>query len=92
MQTDGASISRTTSVVTFGRPFRLGLASEIYPAGRYQVESEEAVYEGLERTVKVRTSVVLVIPTASGTVDRVVDAGELQEALRLDAEQNGDGC
>lgn len=82
MQTEATRTTR--SHVAFAHPFQLGSSPEVYPAGVYEVETSEAVYEGLERNVHVRTSTTLLLRTANGTCDRNIDPEELEEALRLD--------
>ena len=71
--------------VVFAKPFRLGNSPDLYPPGTYQVETAEAAYEGLERVTYVRTATVLVIPTLSGSIDRVVNPDALDAALAADA-------
>ena len=77
----------TTRRVVFSRPFTLGEAPEVYPPGVYQLETTEQPMEAGGRTAYVRTSTVLVIPTASGTYCREVRSREVEEAVLRDAEQ-----
>ena len=81
----------TTRRVVFARPFTLGEAPEVYPAGVYEVETEEQPLELGGRTAHVRTSTVLTVPTASGTYAREVRGGDLDEAILRDAENSGPG-
>jgi hypothetical protein len=76
----------TTRRVVFARPFTLGKSAEVYPAGAYEVETAETVFEGVEHTAHIRTSTVLVVPTPTGTCDRMIVGKDLDEALRLDVE------
>ena len=76
----------TTRRLVFARPFTLGQALEVYPAGVYDVETEEQPLDAGGHTVHVRTSTVLTIPTASGTYCREVCASDLDEAVLRDAE------
>jgi len=73
--------------VVFSKPFSLGDATEVYPAGTYQVETAEEAFEGHEHTAHVRTSTVLIISTRSGTIHRKVDGTDLEKALAQDAER-----
>lgn len=75
--------------VVFHAPFTLGASAEVYPAGSYVVETESCAYEGNELAAHVRTSTVLVVPTAGGTRDVHVNGLDLDEALRADAAREG---
>lgn len=77
----------TTRRVVFNRPFTLGKASEVYPAGVYRVETKEQPMEIGGHTAYVRTGTVLVIPTATGSYCRDVRSHELDEAVSRDTEQ-----
>jgi hypothetical protein len=77
----------TTRRVVFARPFTLGKAPEVYPAGAYDVETKEQAVEAAGHTAHVRTSTVLIIPTARGTCCREVRGSDLDEALSQDVEQ-----
>ena len=79
----------TTRRVVFTRPFTLGKAPEIYPAGVYEVETREESLEAGGYTAQVRTSTVLTIPTASGTCYREISGRGLDEAVLRDAELTG---
>jgi hypothetical protein len=83
---DDSTERRTSRKVVFSRPFTIGSSAEVYPAGTYEVETAEAIFEGVEHIAHVRTSTVLIIPTASGTCDRKVLGKELDEALKRDSE------
>lgn len=76
----------TTRRVVFARPFTLGQAPEVYPAGVYDVETKEQPLDAGGHTVHVRTSTVLIIPMAAGTYCREVCASDLDEAVLRDAE------
>jgi hypothetical protein len=80
----------TTRRVVFARPFTLGKAPEVYPAGVYEVETKEQPLEAGGHTAHVRTSTVLIIPTASGTYCREVRGSELDEAVLRDADARPD--
>lgn len=67
--------------VTFHRPFTLGKAPEIYPAGVYHVETKRLPAEAAGHTTWVRSSTVLVIPTHSGSYCREVRGADLDEAI-----------
>ena len=79
----------TTRRVVFARPFTLGNAPEVYPAGVYDVETKERPLEAAGHTAHVRTSTVLIIPTHSGTLTREVRGSELDEAVLRDAQHGG---
>lgn len=80
----------TTRRVVFVRPFTLGKAPEVYPAGTYQVETKDEAIEHAGHTAHVRTGTVLIIPTAAGTVARQIKGSELDEAISRDAEDAGE--
>lgn len=81
----------TSRRVVFARPFTLGKAPEVYPAGAYTVETREQALEAGGHTAHVRTSTVLVVPTAAGTCCRQVRGSELDRALLEDAERRATG-
>jgi hypothetical protein len=75
----------TTKLVTFSRPFTLGAAPEVYPAGVYQVETKQQVWEASGHSGLRRTSTVLVVPTPTGSFSRQVIGTELDHAIARDA-------
>lgn len=77
----------STRHVFFARPFTIGKATEVYPAGAYHIETKELAVEAGGHTAHVRTSTVLIIPTSTGTCSREVQGSDLDEALSRDAEQ-----
>ena len=79
----------TTRRVVFARPFTLGKAPEVYPAGAYAVETKEGVVDRGCYTAYVRTGTMLIIPTVAGTRSCQVKGSELDEALLQDAELSG---
>jgi hypothetical protein len=81
----------TTKRVTFCRPFTLGSAPEVYPAGAYQVETMQQVLEANGHGALRRMSTVLVVPTPTGSFSRQVSGAELDQAIAEDAELDGSG-
>lgn len=79
----------TTKRVTFSRPFTLGAAPEVYPAGAYQVETMQQVWEAGRHGALRRMSTVLVVPTPTGSFSRQVSGTELNHAIAEDAELDG---
>ncbi|MFN3946413.1 MAG: hypothetical protein ACK4K7_15965 [Allosphingosinicella sp.] len=75
--------------VVFPRPFTLGNAPEVYPAGVYDVETKEQPLEAGGHTAYVRTATVLIVPTVSGTCSREVRSSELDEAMLRDRDHGG---
>ena len=75
----------TTKRVNFSRPFTLGSAPEIYPAGTYEVETMQQVWEGNGHGALRRMSTVLVVPTPTGSFSRQVSGIELDQAIARDA-------
>jgi hypothetical protein len=81
----------TKSTVTFVRPFRLGAFGEQLPAGRYPIETDEELLEGVSFPVYRRTGTMMQLMAdplhPSVTEVAVVDPQELEEALAADAAQ-----
>jgi hypothetical protein len=73
--------------VIFEHPFTLGAAEELYPPGRYTIETAEESVERGGHTAHFRTATALIVPTASGTRTVQVRGNELQVALETDAER-----
>ena len=83
--TPAGSERTTTRSHTFSAPFRIGKGGEVFPAGTYDIQTREAVHEGNERTVYVRTSTILIVRTIGTTRYCEVDPAQLAEALGQDA-------
>lgn len=82
----------TTKRVNFSRPFTLGSAPEVYPAGAYQVETMQQVLEVNGHGALRRMSTVLIIPTLTGSISRQVSGAELDHAIAQDtADPDVDG-
>jgi hypothetical protein len=78
--------------VVFGHQFTLGASEEIYPPGRYAIETAEECYERNGHTAHVRTATALIVSTASGTRSVQIKDNQLQAALEADAEQQRHDC
>jgi hypothetical protein len=79
----------STRNVIFSRPFTLGTAPELYPAGTYAVETKEQVWEAHGHRALHRVGTVLIVPTTTGTLCREVSGADLDEAIALDAVRTG---
>ena len=81
----------TKSTVTFTRPFRLGAFGEQFPAGRYPIETDEELLEGVSFPAYRRTATMIQLiadPLHPSVMEvAVVDPQELEEALAADATQ-----
>ncbi|HEY3147800.1 MAG TPA: hypothetical protein VGJ75_15690 [Dongiaceae bacterium] len=81
----------TKSNVTFTRPFRLGAFGEQLPAGRYPIETDEELLEGVPFPAYHRTATMMQLiadPLRPGVTEvAVVDPEQLKEALAADAAQ-----
>jgi hypothetical protein len=81
----------TNSTVTFTRPFRLGAFGEQLPAGRYPIETDEELLEGVSFPAYRRTATMMQLIAdplhPSVTEVAVVDPQVLEEALAADAAQ-----
>jgi hypothetical protein len=81
------ALRTTRSSVTFKAPFRLTALDEILPAGTYEIETEEEIIEGNERTVYVRVATLLYLRTTGMLQIVTIDPKELQSALAADGGQ-----
>ncbi len=80
---------RTTKTnVTFAHPFRIAPDGETYPAGAYDVETDEEAIEGNDRTAYVRVKTLLFVKVGGTTSIHTVDPTALAEALARDAQQS----
>ena len=81
----------TKSTVTFVRPFRLGAFGEQLPAGRYPIETDEELLEGMSFPAYRRTATMMQLIAdplhPSVTEIAMVDPQQLEEALAADAVQ-----
>ncbi|WP_162917471.1 hypothetical protein [Dongia deserti] len=79
------------STVTFMRPFRLGALGEQLPAGRYLIETDEELLEGVSFPVYHRTATMMQLiadPARPGVTEiAMIDPEQLTEALAADAAQ-----
>lgn len=89
MQSLATRTRKTTA--TFAFPFRLGRGAEEHPAGTYDVETEDAIYEGNGWNAYVRVATVMLIRTPGQTRYCTIEPAELSAALALDAERGGPG-
>ena len=78
----------TKSTVTFTRPFRLGAFGEQFPAGRYPIETDEELLEGVSFPAYRRTATMMQLtadPLHLGVTEiAMVDPQQLEEALTMD--------
>ena len=81
----------TKSTVTFLRPFRLGTFGEQLPAGRYPIETDEELLEGMSFPAYRRTATIMqLMPDPQRphvTEITMVDPQQLEEALTMDGLQ-----
>lgn len=81
----------TKSSVTFLRPFRLGTFGEQLPAGRYPIETDEELLEGMSFPAYRRTATIMqLMPDPQRphvTEITMVDPQQLEEALTMDGLQ-----
>jgi len=78
----------TKSNVTFVRPFRLGAFGEQLPGGRYPIETDEELLEGMSFPDYQRTATMMQLmpdPQSSGVTEiAMVDLQQFEEALTMD--------
>jgi hypothetical protein len=78
-------IRTTRTQVTFNAPFTLPELDSVQPAGTYDVETDEEVIEGNERTVYLRVATLLHIRSSGATSTITINPAGLQAALEGDA-------
>ena len=74
----------TAQSVTFAFPFTLGVPAEEHPAGTYEVETDESVFAGVDRTTYLRVRTVMLVTTAGTTRHREVNPTDFAAALAAD--------
>lgn len=80
----GVRTTRTT--VTFRAPFQLAGFERPEPAGTYDLEVDEEIIEGNDRTVYRRTATLLILRSGSTTRTITVNPADLEAALARDCE------
>ena len=78
------TIRTTKSTVTFHAPFSIPSISGEQPAGTYEIEIDEELIEGIERTAYRRVATLLYLRTSRGTRTCIITADELAAALERD--------
>jgi len=73
--------------VVFHHEFSLGASDDVYPPGRYVIETAEDSYAAGGHIAHVRKSILLIVPTVSGTRGIPINVRELEAALKEDAER-----
>lgn len=72
------------STVTFAAPFQLKNFEQPQPAGTYQVDTDEEVIEGNDRTAYRRIATFFYMRDGANLRIRQVDPADLQEAVERD--------
>jgi hypothetical protein len=84
-------VRTTKSTVTFARPFRLGPFGEQLPTGRYPIEIDEELVDGMSFPAYLRTATMMQLmpdpQRPSVTEIAMVDPQQLEEALTMDGLQ-----
>jgi len=78
------ALRTTRTSITFKAPFRLTALDEILPAGVYDIDTEEEIIEGNERTVYVRVATLLYVRTNNMVRAVTIDPKALQAAFDAD--------
>jgi hypothetical protein len=79
------ALRTTKSAVVFAAPFTLkAVNGEILPAGNYEVETDEEVIEGNERTIYRRVATLLFVRSGGTTRTVTVEPLDLAQALAND--------
>jgi hypothetical protein len=66
--------------MTFAAPFRLSALDDLLPAGTYDIDTEEEIIEGNERTVYLRVATMIHVHTSGMVQVWTVDPKELEAA------------
>jgi hypothetical protein len=77
----------TRSTVTFRDPFMLNRDVGELPAGSYDIEIDEEEIPTLDRPAFRRTAIYFYVENQGSTRTLVIDPGDLESALRRDAEK-----
>lgn len=77
-------IRTTHSKATFAAPFRLPEVEEVLPAGTYEIETDEQIIEGNERTVFVRMATLLRVDIGGTSRTITISPDSLAAALEND--------
>lgn len=72
------------STVTFQAPFSMPSVSGEQPAGTYDIETDEELIEGIDRTAYRRIATLMHLRTNRGTRTCTITAEELAAALERD--------
>ena len=87
VELEQAMTMRTTkSTVTFVRPFRLGAFGEQLPAGRYPIETDEELLEGMSFPAYQRTATMMQLMLGSPAPRRYGDCHGRPPAARGSAD------
>lgn len=78
------ALRTTRTSITFKAPFRLAALDEGLPAGVYDIDTEEEIIEGNERTVYLRVATLLYVRTNGMVQTLTIDPKELQLAIDTD--------
>jgi hypothetical protein len=84
---DSAGTRYSDEEVEFRYNFTLGIGGEVFPPGRYAIETAEDKYEASGHTAHVCKSTLLIVRTASGTRAIPIGVRDLEAALKRDAER-----
>jgi hypothetical protein len=78
----------TNKIVTFAHSFRLREFDEPFPAGRYSIETDEELLDGISFPVYVRRATKMQLiadpPRPGITENALIDPQQLEEALQAD--------
>ncbi|WP_066703821.1 hypothetical protein [Sphingobium amiense] len=78
------ALRTTRTSITFKAPFHLTALDETLPAGTYDIDTEEEIIEGNERTVYLRVATLIHVRTHNMVQTFTIDPKELQAAFDAD--------
>jgi hypothetical protein len=86
------AIRTTRTQVTFNSSFELAELDSPLPAGTYDVDTDEEVIEGNERTIYIRTATLIHVQGLGTTRTVTINPSGLVDALEQDAAAGGVEC
>jgi hypothetical protein len=84
-----SDLRTTRSMIDFSEPFYLSALGRELPAGRYDVDTEEQIVQGNERTAYLRVATLLYVRTSGKVQIVTVDPIELDNIVAANRKPSG---
>ena len=86
------TIRSTRETLAFDRPFHLKGIARLFPAGSYEVVTDEEMIEGLSFASYRRVATMIIVPAAASRGSEMISIGsvDLADAQRIDASTPND--